>query len=52
MSICLLAIPIGVWRGRPLYGRLDPRHLYRVCYGPLIVSALKLLWDGVVGYLG
>jgi uncharacterized membrane protein YfcA len=51
MAICLLAIPGGVWLGWRLHGRLDQRQLYRACYGLLVVTALKLLWDGVSGYL-
>src|SRR5262245_2239843 len=52
MAACLLAIPTGVWLGWRLHGRLDQRQLYRACYGLLVVTALKLLWDGVSGYLG
>jgi uncharacterized membrane protein YfcA len=51
MAICLLAIPTGVSLGWRLHGRLDQRQLYRACYGLLVVTALKLLWDGVCGYL-
>ena len=51
MAICLLAIPTGVWLGWRLHGALDQRQIYRACYGLLIVTALKLLWDGVSGYL-
>jgi len=51
MAICLLAVPTGVWFGWRLHGRLDQRQLYRACYGLLVVTALKLLWDGVSGYL-
>jgi len=51
MAICLLAIPTGVWAGWRLHGKLDQRQLYGACYGLLIVTALKLLWDGVSGYL-
>ena len=51
MAICLVAIPAGVWLGWRLHGRLDQRQLYRACYGLLAVTALKLLWDGVSGYL-
>ena len=50
-AACLLAIPTGVWLGWRLHGRLDERQLYRACYGLLVVTALKLLWDGVSGYL-
>jgi uncharacterized protein len=51
MAACLLAIPTGVWLGWWLHGRLDQRQVYRACYGLLVVTALKLLWDGVSGYL-
>lgn len=51
MAICLLAIPFGVWSGWRLHGILDQRQVYRACYGLLVVTALKLLWDGVAGYV-
>jgi len=51
MGICLFAIPAGVWLGWRLHGALDQRQVYRACYGLLVVSALKLLWDGVSGFL-
>ena len=51
MAVCLLAIPSGVWLGWRLHGRLDQQQIYRACYGLLVVTALKLLWDGVSGYL-
>ena len=51
MAVCLLAIPAGVWLGWRFHGKLDQRQLYRACYGLLVVTALKLLWDGVSGYL-
>lgn len=50
-AICLLAIPSGVWFGWRLHGKLDQRQMYRACYGLLVVTAMKLLWDGVSGYL-
>ena len=43
---CLPAIPIGIWAGWKLHQRLDRQQLYRACYGLLVVTALKLLWDG------
>jgi uncharacterized protein len=52
MAVCLFAIPTGVWLGWRLQGMLDQRQVYRACYGLLVVAALKLLWDGVTGYLG
>ncbi len=51
MAICLLAIPAGVWLGCRFHGALDKRQIYRACYGLLVVTAMKLLWDGVSGYL-
>jgi len=51
MATCLLAVPAGVWAGWRLHGRLDQRKIYRACYGLLVITALKLLWDGVSGYL-
>jgi uncharacterized membrane protein YfcA len=51
MAICLAAIPAGVWLGWRFHGRLDQRQLYRVVYALLVVTAAKLLWDGVSGYL-
>jgi uncharacterized membrane protein YfcA len=51
MAICLFAIPAGVWLGWRLQGRLNQRQMYRIVYALLIVTALKLLWDGVSGYL-
>ena len=52
MAVCLFAIPSGVWLGWRLHGKLDQRQIYRACHGLLAVTALKLLWDGVSGYLG
>ncbi len=51
MAICVLVIPFGVWSGWRLHGALDQRQVYRVCYGLLVVTALKLLWDGISGYI-
>jgi uncharacterized membrane protein YfcA len=51
MAICLFAIPSGVSLGWRLHGVLDQRQIYRICYGLLVVTAVKLLWDGVAGYL-
>jgi uncharacterized membrane protein YfcA len=51
MGLSLLAVPIGVWVGWKLHQQLDQLQLYRACYGLLAVTALKLLWDGITGYL-
>lgn len=51
MALCVPAIPLGVWIGWKLHQRLDQQQLYKACYGLLVVTALKLLWDGVTGYM-
>lgn len=51
MAVCVWAIPAGVVSGWRLHSMLDQRQIYRICYGLLVVAALKLLWDGVSGYL-
>ena len=50
-ALCLPAIPLGVWAGWRLHQRLDQQQLYRACYGLLVVTALKLLWEGLSGYV-
>ncbi len=50
MALCLPVIPLGVWAGYILHERLDQKQLYRLCYGLLTVTAIKLLWDGIHGY--
>ena len=51
IAICLLAIPPGVWLGWRLHGALDQRQVYRICYALLVATAVKLLWDGISGYV-
>ncbi|MDF1794606.1 MAG: sulfite exporter TauE/SafE family protein [Thalassobaculaceae bacterium] len=51
MLIALPAIPLGVWLGWRMHERLDQEQLYRLCYLLLVITAVKLLWDGASGYL-
>ena len=51
MLYCLPVIPLAVWAGWRLHERLDQRRLYRACYALLVLTALKLLWDGLSGFL-
>ena len=51
MAISLPVIPFGVFLGWRLHEKLDQKQLYRLCYGLLVITALKLLWDGTTGYL-
>ena len=50
-ALCVPVVPLGVWVGWRLHARLDQLQLYRACYALLVVTAFKLLWDGVAGYL-
>lgn len=50
MAWCLPFIPLCVWSGYRLHENLDQKQLYRICYGLLTITALKLLWDGLHGY--
>jgi uncharacterized membrane protein YfcA len=50
MLICMPASLFGVWAGWKLHGRLNQEQLVRICYGLLVVTALKLLWDGAMGF--
>jgi uncharacterized protein len=52
MALCLPMVPLGVWTGWQLHERLNQAQMYRVCYGLLTLTALKLLWTGVAGYVG
>lgn len=51
IALCAPAVPFGVWAGWRLHQRLDQRQMYRACYGLLVLTAFKLLWDGVRGFL-
>ncbi len=52
VAICLPAAFFGVWAGWRLHHRLNQAQMVRACYGLLVVTATKLLWDGVAGALG
>jgi uncharacterized membrane protein YfcA len=46
---CLPVCALGVWAGWRLHQGLDQARLYHWCYVLLVLTGLKLLWDGVVG---
>ncbi|MBA4327844.1 MAG: sulfite exporter TauE/SafE family protein [Polaromonas sp.] len=47
-SLLLLPIaPIGVWIGVRLARRLSPLVFYRILYGGMFLTGVKLLWDGL-----
>lgn len=49
---CTSVVPAGVWVGWRMHQRLDQRQLYSLCYGLLVLTSLKLLWDGLRGLAG
>jgi len=51
MALSLPMVPLGIHAGWLLHERLDQRRMYRACYGLLVVTAAKLLGDGVRGFL-
>ena len=44
-------VPLGVWVGWRFHQTLDQARMLRWLYALLVATALKLLWDGVRGYL-
>ena len=45
-SIVLLPLtPLGVWAGVRLTHRISPLWFYRLAYGGMLLTGLKLLWD-------
>jgi uncharacterized protein len=51
MGLCLPFVPLGVSAGWRLHERMNQQQMYHACYGLLIVVGLKLLWDGIRGYM-
>ena len=45
-AVLLPLAPVGVWLGVVLHRRLREGTLYAVVYAALLVTGLKLLWDG------
>ncbi|MDH3594334.1 MAG: sulfite exporter TauE/SafE family protein [Rhodospirillales bacterium] len=39
--------PLGIWLGVRLHGPVGHELFYRLCYGMLLVTGVKLLWDGL-----
>lgn len=50
-AILAPAAPVGIWIGLWCQKRLSDRYFYGVCYVFLFATGLKLVWDGVSGYL-
>ncbi|MBC8496800.1 MAG: sulfite exporter TauE/SafE family protein [Anaerolineales bacterium] len=41
-------IPVGIWLGVKLHGRINQRLFYRLVYLFLLIAGVKLLYDGIV----
>ena len=53
-TLIAISVPVAmvfVWIGWLFHNKLDQRRLYQGCYAILVLTSLKLLWDGVKGYL-
>lgn len=51
-SLALLPLaPLGIWIGVRLHGLVDQALFYRIAYGLLFLTGLKLCWDGIDGLL-
>lgn len=50
IAICVPVAMVFVWVGWQLHQYLDQKKLYQGCYAILVLTSLKLLWDGVKGY--
>ena len=50
IAICVPVAVVGVWVGWRVHQHLDQRRLYQGCYAILVLTSLKLLWDGIKGF--
>ena len=47
-SLLLMPLaPLGVWVGVHLVRRVSPQGFYRIAYTGMLLTGLKLLWDGI-----
>jgi uncharacterized protein len=51
IAICVPVAMIFVWIGWLFHKRIDQKRLYQGCYAILVLTSLKLLWDGIKGFL-
>lgn len=49
--VLLPAVPVGIVAGVWLQKRVDDKTFYNVCYGFLLLTGVKLLWDAAKGLL-
>jgi len=50
--LLLPLVPLGVWLGVIIQGKLDEKVFYQINYWSLLAIGMKLLYDGATGLLG
>jgi uncharacterized membrane protein YfcA len=50
--VLLPLVPVGVWLGVIVQGKLNEQVFYRISYWSMLAVGVKLLYDGVEGRLG
>lgn len=50
--LLLPLVPLGVWLGVIIQGKLDEKVFYQISYWSLLAIGMKLLYDGATGLLG
>ena len=50
--VLLPQVPVGVWLGIVIQGRLNERVFYQLSYWSMLAIGIKLLYDGIGGMLG
>ena len=51
IGLCIPMAFVGVWIGWLFHQHINQRRLYQGCYALLVLTSLKLLWDGIRGFL-
>jgi uncharacterized protein len=50
-AVLLPLAPLGMWIGWVLHHRISQGWFYAICYIALVITGLKLTWDGATGLL-
>ncbi len=51
IALCVPVAMLFVWIGWLFHNRIDQRRLYQGCYAILVLTSVKLLWDGLKGFI-
>ena len=52
LHLLLPLVPLGVWLGVIIQGKLEDKVFYQISYWSLLAIGMKLLYDGAIGLLG